>query len=785
MDETQDTPTVAASYPRAQLAKAFTTAVLHPDPAVRRGARERSRGWRDVLAGLADGTLDIGSRTPVRGLPAWVTPRVLRGGFATGSAAAEGPLEPYEREAARAAGLPEQRGALFAYSLTEPGLARLWALLDSGRYAVQVPEEAALLTVAWLVGAGETGAALELVDQLRPFADRLRFTPRPATGPAPDPGMLHRRTVADTALALRRRRPNPAIETQREALAVWHPFGDEVLTHWLETCGEDGRALGREPDADWQRRSAELLARYRELAQAHPYCGKHRNPKQNLGVLLGCLEETAGGRPLDPRRLGLLRQAVTAMVRRRGRPGSDRHTALRQEQARQAALPSHHRLAQLVLRRLTPLPQLTGLVGFDPVLAPVTAAEESETGLPAGAVIPPAIRRVVETALSAPIGTLVERGVVPSAEVLAELVPQLVAVTAGRAYPDPALRTLMTTHHRAFSDRRSLLLLNLERQVRMEELPWVRAVAERRHGAAGAPDALAALRQLGELAVAAFPATVLPNPLIRELGVLARQSGLEVPLVEELAADIFMGTFSPKFASAAAIAAELLEGSLYARYYGIDGAAVWALGASPAAPRSGTGTLRGSGPNRGYDTNRGARFAGMCAVRAGGPTLSRSVAANGRVIEQSQILTTHNLAVLVAVVGIAPEPGWADLAFRSFRTVCRLTARLQDNPRPLPTVKDAAYAWRQMLFHLAQCPEAEQRDLIDHLPEEARRYPAHVAARLEPALAGLRLVAGGGEFTPEGTARVAGLPGPARRFLGWTTGGHWLVPDPFGPPVAS
>jgi hypothetical protein len=150
------------------------------------------------------------------------------------------------------------------------------------------------------------------------------------------------------------------------------------------------------------------------------------------------------------------------------------------------------------------------------------------------------------------------------------------------------------------------------------------------------------------------------------------------------------------------------------------------------------------------------------------------VAANGKVIEQSQILTTHNLATLVHRVGIAPEPGWADLARRCFGTVCRLTARVHRNPWPYPTIKDAAYAWRQSVFHLSLCPPAEQRRVLDELDAEAARHPAHVTARLAPALAGLRLVADGGTFAPDGTADE----GRARRLLGWTTDGHWLATDP-------
>ncbi|MBD0673147.1 hypothetical protein [Streptomyces sp. CBMA156] len=741
-------PGTVPAYPRHQLARALLTSLTHADVDTRRRAEARADRWRAVLAGGTDGRLTVGSRTPVAGLPAWVTPEVVRGGFATSAASAEGPLQPYEREAAVLAGVPAERAALFAHCLTEPGLARLNDLLDTGRYEVTVPEEAALLTVAWLLRAGDTAAALDLLDTLEPFAARLRFTPRPAILPPPDPEAVHRRTVGDAVTTLVSRRPNTAVGTQREALTVWQPFADRLLTHWLEAADDTGRLPERLPGGSWRKRGALLLHQYEELAAAHTRCTKHRSPKENLGILRGALAEAVAGRALDARRLGLLRHAVDSMLRRRGRPGSAAHTDLRARHAVQAALPSHHDLAQLVLRRLAVQPQEVGAAEVEPLVADVSVEEAEETGLPVGAVVPAAVRHVVEATLSAPIGTLVERGVVPSAEVLAELVPQLVAATSAEAHPDAALRTLAAANYRAFRNRRSLLLLNLASQVRIEELPWVRAVAAHRADEDGRGPARVALRRLGELAVQAFPGTLLPNPLVRELAVLARQSGADAPLVEELAADIFMGAFSPKFVAAAGVAADLLEGTLYERYYGIDYAALREAGESGEA-----------GPGR---------FAELCARRAGtGPEWS--VTANGMVIEQAQILTTHNLATLVARVGISPSPGWEDLARRSFATVCRKTARIQGNPRPRPAIKDAAYAWRHLVFQLSLCTVESQERTVAGLYEELARHPAHVAARLARALTGLGQAAAGGSAS-EGKGRV---------LLGWTTGRHWMCSDPW------
>lgn len=145
---------VGSTYPASRLAKALSTAASHDDPDVRRAAERRATSWLRVLGGMSDGTLTIGARTPVRDLPPWVTPEVAHGGFATGAAAAGGPLRPHELELIERHGLRADRGSLYSHHLTETGLAHLGALLDSGGYELDQPEQAALLTVVWLLRAG-------------------------------------------------------------------------------------------------------------------------------------------------------------------------------------------------------------------------------------------------------------------------------------------------------------------------------------------------------------------------------------------------------------------------------------------------------------------------------------------------------------------------------------------------------------------------------------------------------------------------------------------------------
>jgi hypothetical protein len=64
--------------------------------------------------------------------------------------------------------------------------------------------------------------------------------------------------------------------------------------------------------------------------------------------------------------------------------------------------------------------------------------------------------------------------------------------------------------------------------VRFEELPWVTALAPCRSPRPG--NTVAARRALGQatmLALTAFPHAVLPNPLLRKFGTMARQAGVK------------------------------------------------------------------------------------------------------------------------------------------------------------------------------------------------------------------------------------------------------------------
>ncbi len=778
-------------YAMGQLQRAIESLAAQRDATGRAKAEAKIARWRSVLAGMADGTLTAGSRTPVAGTPAWVTLDVAHGGFATGAFLAETPLDADEQKLLD--GLPADvpgdtgREHVNLWYLSDAGQQELRQLLASGQYRVDVPEHAALAVVARLVEHEQFEAALDLVSELRPWMDRLRFTPRPAAGPRPSGAVVRVQTAGAVAAALTGMTPRPQVAVMRETLAIWHPLFDRLLALWCDTvdgdlprladgkAGEHGGATvtggwpcRRWPD-DWGERRRAWLADYARATRDHPLAGGHRAAKSNFARLRLALEACEqDSRSLSGREVGWIRRALANTITRHGAPGSAPRSALRAVQQEVVHRPAYVDLAEVAAARLGRFPADGGIPSLTGIGAAVAEGESAR--VPAGELIPSHLVAKASRALEAPAEELVEQGIIGSAEVLAAVVPQITAQVLAAGLDDPALSALYGQAYAAFRRRRSLLLLNLEHQVRFGELPWITALEKfLADGQDTATIGRQALTQVAFLAVTGFPQTLIPNPLISEMSTLAAEAGLTLPLVEEVAADIFMGTFTEKWAHAAAVAASSLEGTLYARYYDLPSPLAW------VGPRGG----RHPDVTRRWGKKTAEKFAALCAVRSAeartGSGPGSRAAVNGTVIEQGQILTSGNLAVLVDSLGLrdrvaALAPELAGRAFawlvRSLRWQGSLQAQLQ-------AVKNAAYAWRQAIYFLSLCEAPAQAEAIARLRDQVQAVGGELPPGLGSAIDGLAYVVAGGRFDASG--RAPGRGG-GRRFLGWSGGPHWILP---------
>jgi hypothetical protein len=624
----------------------------------------------DAIAGIDNGRITVGDPIPTKGMPAWVTPEIIRGGFATGHAAASGTLADDERMLAAANGLTATRAALFQWALTDAGLTWLTTLLDRQTYQVRLPEQAALLTVAHLLRAGHPREAAAILDTIRPYADQLQFTPTPL--PAPIPDGVHIATIGDAITALERKKPRRQVEAQREANTIWGPFTDELVALWWDTR-DDAGTIGRTFPDTWNARARNLLDVYAALDEEHTLTSKHRKPGSTVQLILTATRATLAG---DRTQVHRARTAVTDVVAKRGAPDSEKLTALRRTQQENASKPSHAVLAKDAADALRPhMDVLTN----EPLRLIVGTPGERLTF----------VRRTVDRARHAPIGQLIHVGIIKSAEGLAEVAPQLAGPGIAAQYTDAAAGALAAATFTAFQNRRSVLLLNYQSQVKVTVLPWYQALTDTSATTGSAKVEL--LRQANTLtkhAIESFPGTVLPNPFLRVIAELYRQADLPLPITYELAADIFMGGFSKTYVTAARIAHDYIAAGLYGRYFGLQ--------THPPVDHK--------------------AFAEETYRRAGIDTYNRwgSNAVAGSVIEQAQILTTHNLA-LAAHAGATID--WETVAFAAFtRTVLPELHAAQQN-RGLRQRKNAAYAWRQVIFYLTMAGD----DATDRFLEVARK----------------------------------------------------------------
>ncbi len=745
-------PKIDSGYAAVQLARALIAAEHNDD---------RINAWTSVITNILSRSVEYGSRTPIRNVPAWATLEVVTGGFATGKLLAGGPLLPFERQYLESLSSPtedNERLALNSYFLSDAGMAQLQEMLDSCCYEVNVPEEGALLVVAWLATHGHAEQARELVEHLAPFFSQLRFYPVPTKEPRRQGPRVHIETAGAVKQTLQDTRPNKKILAQKEAVLVWAPFNDRVVALFAETY-EDGWPC-RNYASEWKLRAIELLNEYSALRAKHMFCAKQDKPNLHYAKLRTLLQRCAA----DPTALtssdvGAIRMIVNRNIEKHGPVGGARRQSHRNLQALDVAAPMHDKIASLVAERIAKYPVEDGVDDTHQFRADIQATEAT-VEVPAGTRIPPSIGRKSRRCQSDSVEGLVRAKLIPSSEALAKVLPQLTSGLSALSIEEPALRNLYAAIYRAFRRRRSLLLLNLEKQVGIEELPWIAAANRfRSNSLAHKKVARQALEEATILALTSFPQTPIPNKLLQEFSDLANHATIDLPLTEELATDIFMGRFSDKFEDALSIAGELLDGTLYSRYYGID----YGMFRPKDAKARQLSWFRRTQKSPSFD------FAEVCAERAGVPVNTWRPATNGMIIEQQQVLTSQNLATLFAKLELSGklQSELPLLSRQCFKWVCnRLQVRVDNWHSDAIRIKNAAYAWRQMVFFLSLQPESEIAQFIDWARSFLAERPLNFQNAISPAWKGL-------------LAAAQGIPidqtGEACRFLGWSNQRHWLA----------
>lgn len=745
--------TTGIPYLSGLLFKAGTTATSeHVDPVTRSRAISKIEQLLQTIQGTITGTLTPGSRAPIVNTPVWLTPVVMTGGFASGQLAAGGPLSNYEIELANQLGvsvtsdqpndLENIRSSLNRIWFTEPHSSRLCDMLLSGKYRVNAPEEAVMLILMALHWFGHDNRAEDLINTISPFMGKVRFFPEPAEQPLPLDGNLAMKSVKDVLTQLDKRfGPDPEHKTttrqrlDKNALVFdqWLPLKDRLLALIQDTVegdlpyyNTDGELCGGMPLAtvtpEWLGKAIQYQADREQITAQHPELmyrttrkrGSERILQRSLEILLAylperwCSSDTEGFQKIQ----STLRKTLADIHRKQGLPETEQYQkALNQRQSWLEQYKQSCLTGQSLIRQLQPLKDC------------VQVTPDDLTMDVAG--MPEPVKKLLAALQPRPLSELLERGDITSAEVLASKYLEIVPIVRSDSILDPDLATLFAQVAQAFNRRRSLLLLNLQSQVRMEELPWVKhlqAITPIDQGKR-VKNAEKLIADMVTQVFTCFPQTILPNRFINSFGQLIKElpecSMGQLPLTEELATDIFQNRFSEKFLKAAKQAASLMQGTLYEKYYRLDYGVIanlekpgdlYDLCLDKSDARIHTWT----------DNNYVHKYAWPSE--------------NGKVIEWQQVITTHNLATLTKALKLSEQLRGKDGQKLSHKIadwiVIKCTRYNPGNPDKirLQEHKNIAYAFRQMMFFLSFQPGDVQLSVLEKLKVIPQKLDCKISA---------------------------------------------------------
>lgn len=716
-------------------------------------------------------------------------------------------MEPWEKDLEEAHGR-EGRHALNDFFASSEGVRLLQRAVEEGSYETTCPEESALLVIAYFLSCGKNVEAESILKSIQPYFSRLRFYPRltnkavltenssvqlpQAAGTiqvqvAPVEAVvasLERRarktTVIDEKLddALEaqefRSMYDAAVSLVNETVA-----GGEVPVATLDRATAKNVVVGGWPCQvytvpGWKERCDALLAKYEAATAAReerkkkavlsrtppPSTSRRWRPRRGREEE-GDVEEKKPRATNRSRVMELLRVMRDNPKALTGRQVAFLRVMVATHNGASKRFPTtistlgSAALCNVVLSRY----RVCG--SLDKSIGPITEADSVSSSCPVGFPLPASIRRKVTRGIKSSIPSLVEARALTSGEVLARVLPQASASALTSHLSDARVKLLFEGLYLAFRRRRSLLLLNLEQQVKLEELPWAAALCQLVNAGGAQETSKAVLVTVSRISLESWPQTILPNKLLQEFKAFAAASGLtqeknvdesRLVILEELAADIFQGTFAPKWLRAAQICRSRLPStSLYCTYFGI----AWEK-------------LDKSS----FDDVMNEYVKSRLTYSDGSPK-SGYVAQQGMLVESAMIWTTHNVLPLIVACEVAfDDATLLRMAEKAFKWIIKKLEHPELCSKwtlRLARAKNAAYAWRQMILFLSLVSNpsliAEQfwpraQSLFSRSHDQGFR------TRFAPAVAGL-----GKHILPNG----GGDEG--RLFSGWAPiWNHWVLP---------
>lgn len=509
MADKQNLLPVGLSYAQSQLAKVLSQPEIN---------NNKVQQWEAVLHQILQGQATYGSRTPFENTPAWITLEVITGGFATGNWLAGGEItseEQYLLDKLQIKTSPEnQRLALNSYYLTDEGMNVLNKCLDNENYLITVPEESVLLTVAWLIRNKAQSYARDLLDIISPWFSTLRFYPRIVELPVISSSTVRVQDLDITIYDLKRIKPNKRVLAQKEAVTIWHPFKMKMVALLSEIVD---KSSSNTITSLWRQSAKDLIAEYSKLRKQYFLCNKPVKNKGDFAKLRIALEQLSFEKnELDVHQAQHIRILLQRHIEKYGEPNSEKNDKIQKIKQGDVQAPLHYTLSRVILNRLDCLDINNGFDNKEIATEAISESEASKFNLTQGYPIPNIITYKTMRSFNTTASQLVEQKLITSSEALSHIIPQITAGLRANSLLDIPLRHLYEKNYRAFKQRRSLLLLDLQHQVQLEELPWVTIIDKfRKKQISNKTIFTEVLNEFLLLNFRYFPQTQLPNPLLQ------------------------------------------------------------------------------------------------------------------------------------------------------------------------------------------------------------------------------------------------------------------------------
>ncbi|CUG87057.1 Hypothetical protein, putative, partial [Bodo saltans] len=432
-----------------------------------------------------------------------------------------------------------------------------------------------------------------------------------------------------------------------------------------------------------------------------------------------------------------IREIMASVLSRRGSMGSDQYKHHMQNVAVSLQGDQRQIVARVLMKRLSGYESFATLTCAEvkTVMSPIAVSDAANFQM---CRLKRCHRKAITVAMEGSLSELLTHGAVASAEDAGVVAHKLVARLVASQFVDERLSRLYAEVATAFSRRRSLLLISgggsFQHQARMRELPWMAPLLRELASGFSHGKAAAFAGTLLSEYWRYFPITLMPNKMTSALRELlhpeptkkrkSRTSSEEKeppkespvpPMLEELAADIFGGTFSSKYHAVARTAAARIGNTTYSRYYQLD----------TMLPQLASGTL-----------SIDAAAVALRDAYYGTPTRAGwSVSGNGKLVEAAQILTTHNLILFddVPLVTDGTTNMLNETLKRSWQLLERLCAKSADNlqfSRKSQHARQIAHGFRQFVYFLSKLPSAEvQLAFLDSQLEAKPKSSSAVAGR--------------------------------------------------------